>query len=151
MRPLRVVLQIPPKSFVPRRLLFYKSRPPLTPSESTLLQVLIPLHFNSSRMNTYKKPGRGAPSTAPKLSNSLLTPNRKCAHTPTSATPVPSMLYFTVLCIPRNLICTARLLGGRRLSFAGACLRSRGPRDFEISRRTWRSQMQPGSAWLRAG
>ncbi len=30
-----------------------------------VLQVLIPLHFNSPRINTYKKPGEGAPFSTP--------------------------------------------------------------------------------------
>src|ERR1700721_982506 len=73
MRLRRAVLQIPPKFPVPRWFLFYKSRPSLTHLESTLLQVLIPLHFNSSRINTYTKPGGGCPSTNPKVLQ-LVTP-----------------------------------------------------------------------------
>jgi len=193
MRPRRAVLQILPKSSVPRRLPFYNSCHPLTPSESTLLQVLIPLDFISSRINTYTKQGGGSPSAGikvlqlvnptpkfvitpspkfviPSAARNLLFPPfpslclclitslrryfafpRFFAHTPTSATPVPSMLYFTVLCIPIIFICPAPLVTGRRLSLAGACLRSSGPRDLAISRRTWRSHTHPGSAWLRAG
>ena len=143
MRPRRAVLQIPPKSSFPHCLLFHKTSHLLTPSESTLLQVLVPLHFNSSRMNTYAKQGGGPLSTAQKFCNSLLPANHLCAHTPTSATPVPSMLYFIVLRIPINLICPASLVAGRRLNLAGACLRSRGPRvssllaftDFRASAR----------------
>jgi hypothetical protein len=67
MRLRRAVLQISPKSSVPPRLLVYKSRPLLTHPESTLLQVLIPLHFNSPRINTYVKPGGGYPSFNPKV------------------------------------------------------------------------------------
>src|SRR6185437_2590826 len=67
MRLRRAVLQIPPKPPVPSGLPLYKSRYLRTPSESTLLQVLIPLHFISSRINTYKKPGGGTPSSNPKV------------------------------------------------------------------------------------
>jgi hypothetical protein len=67
MRPRRVVPKIPPKSSVPPGLPLYKIRPLLTHSESTLLQVLIPLHFNSLIINTYKKPGGGCPSLGPKV------------------------------------------------------------------------------------
>jgi hypothetical protein len=67
MRLHQVVPQIPPKSSVPPGLPFYKIRPPLTRPESTLLQVLIPLHSNSPRINTYKKPGRGARIFSPKV------------------------------------------------------------------------------------
>ena len=70
MRPRRAVLQTPTKSSVPPRLLFYKNGVPLTHSKSTLLQLLIPLHFNSPRINTYKKPGRGSLLSAPKFCNS---------------------------------------------------------------------------------
>src|SRR5580704_479810 len=51
--------KIPPKSSVSPRLPFYKNHPLLSRSESTLTQVLIPLHLNSFRMNTYIKPGGG--------------------------------------------------------------------------------------------
>ncbi len=73
MRLRRAVLQIPSKSSVPPRLPLYKSRPPLTLLESTLLQVLIPLDFISYRINTYKKPGGGCPSQDAKVSQ-LVTP-----------------------------------------------------------------------------
>src|SRR5271168_4435628 len=60
---------------VPPRLPFHKNRPLSTPSESTLPQLLIPLHFNSPRINTYKKAGEGVPPSSPKvlqLVNSML-------------------------------------------------------------------------------
>ena len=72
MRPRRAVLQTPSKSSVLLWLLVYKIRPRLSHSESTLLQLLIPLHFNSLRINTYKKPGRGSRLPAPKFCNSSL-------------------------------------------------------------------------------
>src|SRR5579872_2158131 len=79
MRARRAVLQIPPNSSIPPRLPFYKSCPPLTHSKSTLLQLLIPLHFNSPRINTYKKPGRRSLLPAPKFYNSslLVYPERR--------------------------------------------------------------------------
>jgi hypothetical protein len=81
MRPRRAVLQTPPKSSVPPRLPLYNCRPLLTPSKSTLLQLLIPLHFNSSRINTYKKPGRGSLLSTRKFCNSsLLTCHPICSH-----------------------------------------------------------------------
>ena len=57
MRLRRAVLKSPPRPPVPPRLLLHKNRHPLTRPESTLPQLLIPLHFNSSRCNAYKKPG----------------------------------------------------------------------------------------------
>ena len=70
MRLRRAVLQITPKSLVPPRLPLYKSRPFLTPSKSTLLQLLIPLHFISFISNTYKKPGGGCLLLTTKFGNS---------------------------------------------------------------------------------
>ena len=92
MRPRRAVLQTPPKSSVPPRLLFYKNCSPPTHSKSTLLQLLIPLHFNSPRINTYKKPGRGSLLSAPKFCNSsLLAPH----HTHAKQQPPVSFTSFT--------------------------------------------------------
>jgi hypothetical protein len=94
MRLRRAVLQIPPKSSVPTRLPFYKTRHLPTHSESTLLQVLIPLHFNSPRINTYKKPGRESLLPAPKFCNSLPPSPRPCflatRHSPLATVPVTS-------------------------------------------------------------
>src|SRR6202790_2594688 len=86
MRHLHAVFQTPPKRSVPPRLPFYKSCPPPTHSESTLLQLLIPPHFNSPRINTYKKPGRGPLLPAPKLCNSSLLPCRLCSLAPAPVT-----------------------------------------------------------------
>ena len=73
MRLRRAVPKIPPKSSVPHRLPLHKSRTLLTHSESTLPQVLIPLHFNFPRINTYKKPGGGCPSTNPRVLQPVTT------------------------------------------------------------------------------
>ena len=86
MRPRRAVLQIPSKSSVPPRLPLCNNCRAVTLSELTLPQVLIPLYFNSPRMNTYKKQGRGTLSVAPKFRNSSLPANHRCARTPTRAT-----------------------------------------------------------------
>ncbi len=100
MRLRRAVLKIPSKSSVPPRSPLYKLRPLLTPSESTLPQVLIPIDFKSFISNTYKKPGVGCFRPAPKFGNSSLCAHRSCAHTQTPATPIRSMVYFTTPCIP---------------------------------------------------
>jgi hypothetical protein len=94
MRLRRAVLKTPSRFSVPPRLPFYKGRPLLTPSESTLLQVLIPLHFNSPKINTYKKPGGGTPLATPKFYNSSLPVQSSCAATGIAATPIPSAVYF---------------------------------------------------------
>ncbi len=70
MRLRRAVLQIPARRLPPPRLPFYKIRSLLTCSESTLPQMLIPLHFNCPIVNTYEKPGRGSFLRAPKFCNS---------------------------------------------------------------------------------
>ena len=67
MRLRRAVLQIPVKSSVSRELPFYKDRSLLDPSQSTLPQLLIPLHFNSFRSNTYRKPWGEGPAANPKV------------------------------------------------------------------------------------
>lgn len=90
MRLPRAVLQIPPGSSVQPGLPLYNSRFRLTHAKSTLTQVLIPLHFNSSRYNTYKKPGGGPPLPAPKFGNSLLPPPHQSGRTGTPTTPIPS-------------------------------------------------------------
>jgi len=62
------VLKTPPKSSVSSLLPLYKNSAFLTRPESTLLQVLIPLHhFNSPTINTYKKPGGGSPPLTRKV------------------------------------------------------------------------------------
>jgi hypothetical protein len=69
-RLLCAVPKTPAKSSVPPRLPLHKNRPLLTRSESTLPHLLIPRHFNSPGINTYKKPGRGSPSATRKFYNS---------------------------------------------------------------------------------
>src|SRR5208282_3333941 len=68
-----VAPKIPRQPSVPPALPLYKNRRRLTHSESTLLQVLIPRHFNSSTINTYKKPQGGAPARNSKVLQ-LVTP-----------------------------------------------------------------------------
>ena len=91
MRLRRAVLQTPPKSSVPPRLPFYKIRPLRTRSESTLAQLLIPLHFNSARINTYIKPGGGSPPFSRKVLQLVTTPTSPYRSlstvSPPSATP----------------------------------------------------------------
>src|SRR5208282_6590885 len=82
MRPRRAVLQTPPKSSVPPGLLLHKNRTPRTPSESTLPQLLISLHFKSFISNAYKKPGGRCPASSPRVWQ-LVTPStsRICSRT----------------------------------------------------------------------
>jgi hypothetical protein len=60
------VPKIPTISLISRWLPLYKVRLFQTHSQSTLLQVLIPLHFNSPRISVYKNPGEGVPPLYPK-------------------------------------------------------------------------------------
>src|SRR5271155_5353947 len=62
-----VAPKIPRQPSVPPALPLYKNPVLLSRPESTLLQVLIPLHFNSSTINTYKKPQGGAPARNSKV------------------------------------------------------------------------------------
>jgi len=99
MRLRRAALQIPARSFLPPGLPFYKIHPLSTHSKSTLLQLLIPLHFNSPRINTYKKPGRGCLLRASKFCNSSLSMRHGIRHAAPPASSIPSIVYFTLLCM----------------------------------------------------
>src|ERR1700730_4900096 len=85
----RAFLQIPTKSSVPPGLPLHNTIPRLTLSESTLLQVLIPLHFISFISNTYKKPGGGTPSSIPKVWQ-LVNPSPQFVITPSPKFVIPS-------------------------------------------------------------
>ena len=74
MRLPRVVPKTPAKSSVPPRSPTRNRRHLPTHSKSTLPQVLIPLHFNSFRLNAYAKSGGGALESAPKFCNSSPVP-----------------------------------------------------------------------------
>src|SRR5208283_2617129 len=91
MRLRRAVPKIPAKSSHPAALPFYKSRPLRTPSESTLLQLLIPPHFKSFISNVYKNPGGGSPLPAPKFVNSSLHPHHASVRERWPATPILPM------------------------------------------------------------
>jgi len=103
MRPRLAVLQIPPKSSRPSRLLLYKSSSLLTRSESTLLQLLAPLRFNSRGCNTYKKTGRGCLLSAVKFCNSSLRTRHQTRHARTAATHFLSSTYAH---FPSQMGCT---------------------------------------------
>src|SRR5690349_245747 len=93
MRFRRAVLQIPQKSTRSPRLPLDTNLAGLTPSEATLLQLLIPLHFNSRGCNTYKKTGRGCLSPTAKFCNSLLRTAHQTRHACLAATPFLSSAY----------------------------------------------------------
>ena len=119
MRPRRAVLQTQPKSSVPPGLLFYIDRPQLTHSKSTLIQLLIPLYFNSPRINTYKKPGRGSLLPAPKFCNSSLpAPHYTHAkqHPPVSFTSFTSSTSSTSFASPSATPFLATLASHRQLA-----------------------------------
>ena len=91
MRPRCAVPKIPTESSVPPRLPFYNSPVFLKHSESTLAEVLIPLHFNSSRISVYKNAGRESLLPAPKFCNSSLSTNHRAGHAGSATTPIPSI------------------------------------------------------------
>jgi hypothetical protein len=76
MRARLAVLKTPPKSSVSSPLPLYKNRALLTHPESTLLQVLIPLDFNSPAISIYKKLGEGVPPRTRKVLQ-LVTPTSR--------------------------------------------------------------------------
>jgi len=67
MRLRRAVLKIPAISSVPTRLPLHNNPSLLTPLQSTLPQLLIPLRFNSFRTSVYKKPRGRVPAANPKV------------------------------------------------------------------------------------
>jgi hypothetical protein len=77
----RIVLQTRPIFSVLPELPFYKSRPFRTRPESTLPQLLIPLHFNFSRINIYKKTAEGVRPSSPKVLQ-LVTHNSRPTQQP---------------------------------------------------------------------
>src|ERR1700688_558834 len=84
MRLRRAVPKIPAKPSVLPALPLHNNRHLLTRPESTLPQLLIPLHFNSFISNTYRKPQGGCPLRNPKVWQ-LVTPRSSllCPHTNT--------------------------------------------------------------------
>ena len=103
MRLRRAVLQIPSRRSVPPQLPLYKNRYPLTRPESTLPQVLIPLHFISFISNTYKKPGGGTPSSSPKVLQ-LVTPSPQFVITPSPQFVIALTPQFVIPSEARNLL-----------------------------------------------
>jgi hypothetical protein len=100
MRLRRAVPKIPAKSSVPPRLLLHKNRSVKTPSESTLPQLLIPLHFKSRISNTYKNPRGEGPLSGPKVVQ-LVTPRSPLLRTrrnPCNSNPFYRL--FTIPCTP---------------------------------------------------
>jgi hypothetical protein len=90
MRPRCAVPKIPTKSSVPRRLPFYNNLIFLTRSESALVEVLIPLHFNSPRISVYKKLGEGLPPSRTKGLQLVTAHESLCWSRRTAITPIPS-------------------------------------------------------------
>ena len=93
MRLRRSLLQTPAKSSCLHGLLFPNSRRRLTPSESTLPQLLIPRHFISFISNTYKKAGGGPLSGPQSFATRYSLHFTNLAHIPTPSTPIFSMVY----------------------------------------------------------
>ena len=94
MRLRRAVPKIPPKSPFPHWLPLYKNHLSLTHAESTLPQVLIPLHFNSRRIRVYKKNGGGVPPLYPKVLE-LVTTAASSMRARTGTPQTQSPLRFT--------------------------------------------------------
>src|SRR5487761_163394 len=64
---------------------------PATPLESTLLQVFIPLHLNSPRINAYKKPGGGPPLSLTSHPTKDVCPERPSVSRDLSYSPRPQV------------------------------------------------------------
>ena len=115
----RAVLQTSSKSSVPPQLPSYKGLPLPTPSKSRRIQLLIPLHFNSPRINTYKKPARGSLLPASEFCNSSLpAPHNTHAkqHPPVSFTSFTSSTSSTSFASPSATPFLATLSSHRQLA-----------------------------------
>jgi hypothetical protein len=115
MRLRRAVPKIPARPSVPPRLPLHKNPSLPTRSESTLPQLLIPLHFNSFISNACKKPGEGSLLPTPKFYNSSLPNCHQRRPQPASLrprrnrrNPIPLIHLLHNLRTPRG--------GGARLS-----------------------------------
>jgi hypothetical protein len=102
MRPRRAVPKIPPGCPVPLRLPLYKNHLLLTHSESTLPQMLIPLHFNSRRIRVYKKTGEGISSVWRRGLQLVTTPASSIRARTNSRKPNHLYALLTILWIPRG-------------------------------------------------
>jgi len=89
MRICRAVPKIPAKSSHPAALPLHKNRALRTHLESTLPQLLIPLHFKSFIGNAYRKLQGEALPPARKFGNSLLPVRCSLAHTQTILNSIP--------------------------------------------------------------
>jgi hypothetical protein len=102
MRLRRAIPKNPAKSSVRLGLPLNKNRSLPTHSESTLAQLLIPLHFNSRISNTYKKPGEGAPRPSSKVLQ-LVTTRSPVLRTHSNArNPNPLYALLPTFCTPRG-------------------------------------------------
>src|SRR5580704_18076946 len=115
MRHSRAVLQIPPKPPVPHGLPLYKNRYSLTRSESTLPQVLIPLHFISFISNTYKKPVGGTPSSSPKVWQLVTSSPKFIIPGDARNLPCATNAKFVIPSAARNLLFLTSIVTSLRL------------------------------------
>ena len=101
MRLRRAVPKFPAKSSAPPRLPLRKNRSLRTRSESTLPQLLIPLHFKSFISNVYKKPGEGCPVPGPKFCNS--SPPSYCHSERSEESAFSSFRLYYLTSLPRYI------------------------------------------------
>jgi hypothetical protein len=156
MRLRRAVPKIPAKSSVPPGLPLDKNRSLLSHSESTLPQLLIPLHFKSRISNTYKKPhGEGPISTLKVLQ---LATNRtrflRARTNPRNPNPLYALLHNS--CTPRGWGAPYRsgsAIRGCRPSGSGSRVKGHALKDPQVPlRRNPQSARITGvSAWCSPG
>lgn len=102
MRPRCAVPKIPTKSSVPLKLPFYNSHLFRKRSESTLVEVLIPLHFKSPRISVYKKLGERLPPSRTKVLQLVTTHESLCWSRRTRHNP-NSIAHFRTLSVTRGV------------------------------------------------
>ena len=102
MRPRRAVLLTPlSRSVHPAQLPSYNSPSPITPLESTLLQVFILKNLKFFRINTYKKPRGGGQLWLTKIPSRCYLPKQQVPGVSSgSSAPLESIDYKPLICNP---------------------------------------------------
>jgi hypothetical protein len=98
----RVIPKIPAEPSVAPGLPLNKNRSFPTRSESTLPQLLIPLHFKSRISNTYKKPQGEGPTCNPKVLQLVTIPSPLLRTRRNSRNPNPLYALLHNFCTPRG-------------------------------------------------
>jgi hypothetical protein len=127
----RVIPKIPAEPSVAPGLPLNKNRSFPTRSESTLPQLLIPLHFKSRISNTYKKPQGEGPTCNPKVLQLVTIPSPLLRTRRNSRNPNPLYALLHNFCTPRGwgqALPSGTAIPGCRPPHSGTRVTEHGPR-----------------------